>query len=511
MRTVKPKRLWRDVQETANPKERLERVKQAMARVRPELTASQQEARDLEAARAEFAHHPGKEAGAWHDARRLRLLGWLLLLLDVPVQYLLNSSVVQVEAWKVAVGSVALPLGIAGVVQYLGEPILYDKDRPARSIRITKLLAACSFLVTGAGASVFLFARQAGEATAAYLVTLTAGSLWAVAEALPITAGFVGAWAHMLERPAFEERRLNDVREHVATLERLLERLQNEEAAISGPLDVHRDTLRTVDRGVRMTPLLVVAFLLLSRGVAMLPAQRTPNQLCALFVDRTRSVDSTQRPEAIGLVLHSLPEHLRTLGCKELIAGTFTDEGAWAPRRWLQLPPAASDRDCAAVPAAPPPGTAGLLANLRGFHEHFQREAVAQCERAEAAVREERVSRERTFLAAAREIIEQPPVARATTTDLVGLIENLLASRVTLSLIVTDGVDTAHDSGASLRIAWGSRVVLLLVPSRPEAGGREGTRQAAARWRAVGVASVPFTILVAPAGWEQVAGTHAAP
>src|SRR5438034_7057922 len=135
MRTSNPKRLWRDVQETANRKERLERVKQAMARVRPELTALQQEAQELEAARAEFAHHPGKEAGAWHDARRLRRLAWLLLAVDFPIQYLLNSSALpQVEAWKVALGSVALPLGLAGAVHYLGEPLLYDKDRPARSI-----------------------------------------------------------------------------------------------------------------------------------------------------------------------------------------------------------------------------------------------------------------------------------------------------------------------------------------------------------------------------------------
>jgi hypothetical protein len=151
-----------------------------------------------------------------------------------------------------------------------------------------------------------------------------------------------------------------------------------------------------------------------------------------------------------------------------------------------------------------------VLAGLRGFQDHFKKEAVEACERAQAESGRTWEAEERALLAGARVILEQPPLERTTKTDLVGLIESLIQSRVDLALVLTDGIDTAHDGLPPLALPQGTRVVLLLVPARSEDGGAKGTHRAAAQWRAAGVASVPYPVLVAPGGWARLAASEEA-
>ncbi len=501
---IDPRRLWRTVHETTNPQERLDRVRQALARVEPALSALRAEVTGLEEAQSAYEGHPGSIAGAAREAGRLRTFAALVLCLDLPVQYLLNSAALpDVASWKVALGSLGLPLGLAGAIHYLGEPLLYDADRPFRSVRIAKTLSAISFLATGLAATVFLFARQASEQVAGYLVGLTTLAVWTVAEALPLTAGFTAMWARMLLRPTLHSERVQKAREEIATLERLLERLVGEknrlESTGSSPREPNKRSQSSL-AGAATSTLLALAAVCAS-GIAT-PAGAQPGSQCGLFVDRTRSLNDHHRKEAVRMVMAQLSTIGGELGCTDLIVGSFADEGPFAPRRSLQVPLPPRTRDCQSV-TLPAAGHKGVLGDVRGFRDHFRHQAVEACQNEQESLTVAFQEQNKQFADAAREFLSVPQDPGASRTDLLGLLQSLLVSGVRVVILVTDGLETVH-ADEDLRTPSGTRVVFLLVPPLPPYGDRESVRRAVARWKGIGVVAIPYTVLAVPHAWTRM-------
>ena len=229
MRRLNSKRLLRDIEETANPKTRLERVRAAITLFKDRLSELGREATELENVRRELVHHPG-HGGARIQLGALKGAWLLLVVLDIPVQFLLNHAALPgVETGVVALGSVSVALAITGLAHVVAVALLYDHERPARSMRLCRMLAGLSFLAIAAGAGIFLFARQASAEMVPYIVTLTSVSLWTVAEALPLSAGFFSAWAHILAEPRRAQKRIREVESNILACERLLARLQEED------------------------------------------------------------------------------------------------------------------------------------------------------------------------------------------------------------------------------------------------------------------------------------------
>ncbi len=495
-----PSRIWRDVSETAHRADRLERVRQVTARVKAQLENLGTEADSLETARARYDNHAGSEAGAARTAARLMFVAAVLITLDVPVQYLLNSaSLPGVSGWKVLLGSVALPLGIAAIIHYIVEPLIYDAARPARSIRIAKTLAASALLAVLAGATVFLFARQASGEIAGYIVSLTSASLWAVAEALPLTAGFVAMWAHMLAKPSQDAERLRIVKERIATWERLSERLSREELSLAGREDAPAEQ-RDRSEPMRLTSAMVLLILCAGLMPAKTSAQKP--RTCAIFVDRSRSVDSLHRSEAIRLVIVALPKIVLDYRCERVVAGTFANEGEFAPRSLLATPQRVRTKDCELAPPPAPPGVRAVLLGVRGFNDHFRREAVEACLQEITSASARAQTEWARFRRAASAILAQSPISHETKTDIAGLLRSLERSNVCAVFLVTDGIDTAGSSSQSPRRA---RLVLVLVPAAPNYGGANATRRTARAWERAGATAMPYTVLVSWAPSDTMA------
>lgn len=522
-----PKRLWRDVKEIANPGLRLETVRRLIERIKNELDELTSEEARLSAAYENLGSHPGHTSPELFKLRGLRTLALFLVALDVPVQVLLNSAALpDVPGWRVAAGSVGLALGIAGAVHLVLVHLVHDTDRPARTIRLCKSLAGAAFVATALGATVFLFARQASPEMAGHLVTLTAVSLWTVAEALPLSAGFFSAWAHVLAEPVRAERTLRGVKIRIRGHERFLERLEGEErrlvaeavgvrgdGAVPPELDQlslfsERSATRKSNARKGVTALVAV-LIALGAGAGPLGAQHAgtapgDERLCAIFVDRTRSLDPGHREKALKVFFEGLPVFLDEAGCTEVLAGTFADEGAWAPRRWFRVPERPDTSGCEFAGSAAPSGAVGLLANLRGFRDHFRRKAEEAC-RAERAARGRVHERERkVLLREVREILEAPQLERDTHTHIVAVVENFVVARANPILLLTDGIETPHAGRLEVHLKGSSRVVLVLVPAREKYGGREATGSAAEKWRGVGAEAVPYLALVGPGSWEGI-------
>ncbi len=490
-----PARIWRDVSETANRADRLERVKQAQAYARALLDSLRGEAEALASGHARYDNHPGSEPGAMRSSARLMFVAVVLLALDVPVQYLLNSAALPgVAGWKVLAGSVALPIGIAAIIHYILEPLVYDAARPARSIRMAKRLAASTLLAEVAGATVFLFARQASGEIAGYIVSLTSTSLWAVAEALPLTAGFVAMWAHMLAKPSLDAARFQVVKERIATWERLSERLSVEAESISA---TEESPNRRTDRlePVRLTSALVI--LIVFGGVVPKIAHAQSNRTCAVFVDRSRSVDSVHRVTAVRMLLDALPTILNERGCTTVIAGTFANEGSFAPRTLLAVPERYVPKDCQRVTMPALSGARTFLVGMQGFRDHFRRRAVESCEKNETARRTQYERRWAEFRGGIAVLLSEPPVDRETKTDIIGLVTSLRAIEVSFILLVTDALHTAHTTHDRFAPMPKRDLQFVLVPAAAAYGGPTATLSASVQWEHAGALTIPYTALVA--------------
>lgn len=506
-----PKRLWRDVEEAARPKLRVEKAKEAKARAEKALTVLEREREAAREDRQALAGHPGTEPGARAEARRLRRLALGLLLVDVPVQFFLNGAAFpDVPTWIVALTAAPVALAFA-LLAHAGALLLFgDKDRPLRGIRWCRWSAQGTFVAAVLAFAVFVFARQATPEMAGHLVTVTALSLWVLAEALPFSAGFIAAWARILTRPERVEEGLRALESEIADWEGLLERVtplageSTAPEAHEGQTDLFRPPhAPSVNRGAGAA----LAILLALGGLAMPLQVQAQERTCAVMVDRTLSVDPAHRGEALGLLSRALPTFPRALGCTALVAGTFADQGPWAPRVWLRVPAVPDAQDCDAVEAPPPEDSRRVLAGFAGFRRHWEEKAREACREEEARARGQFDRERATFLAAARRATGAPQLAQETHTDLVGVVESLLDAGVDLALLVTDGLETAHDTVPP--IPEGPRVVLVLVPAAEGYGGREATREAARAWERAGARTIPYTALVAPTGWARLAAADA--
>jgi hypothetical protein len=141
----------------------------------------------------------------------------VLMMVDIPVQYLINSAAFPgVSASSMLFIAIGAALGIGIMVHGVAFAVLHDPARPAHSIRVCRRWAWVSFMVAMLGVGVLLFARMAPVSMVPHLVNITAVSLWLVAEALPLAAGFFLAWAHILAHPLIQARQLEAVHEHMA-------------------------------------------------------------------------------------------------------------------------------------------------------------------------------------------------------------------------------------------------------------------------------------------------------
>lgn len=494
------KKVWQDICDTIESAPRLEMVQEAIQSVRIELSEYQEDEGSLLAEQRDLTRHPGRGPGARLQLAGLLLLALVLLVADVPVQFALNaSSMPQIPSWIWALTAPAFAAGLAALVHGAAVAFLYDNARPARSIRICRSLAWLTFVAVVLAGGVILFARVASPSTVPYVVDLASISMWVLAEALPTSAGLFLAWAHFLSVPQREARRLRKIRQRKTRLERFLDQLTVEESTLSLAEE-------TTDSGSRRPSVPVGQ--VVGGVVVLLLAWATPvlGQVCGLASDRTISQGLEDRAHAADLVYASLDRLVRQFDCSEFVVVTFTDEGRWAPRRWLRVPQPTREVDCTATRPPSLRGSKQLLTAFAGFRAHFAQEGARTCLARQARDRERFEKEWNSFAPAVRTALTEALVSHETKTDIADVIQSLLDLGVGTVVVVTDGLDTTHDGAPSLSLPAGGHVILVLVPARPEYGGREATDSAAELWEAIGpnVIAIPYTDLVSPSVWARL-------
>lgn len=499
-RSVNTKKVWQNICDTIEPAARLALVREAIESLRTELTRREEEEKCSLGELRDLARHPGRGAGVRLQLAGLLLLALVLLAADTPLQFALNAvSMPQIPKWIWAATAPAFAIGLGALVHSAAVAFLYDNTRPARSIRTCRRLTWLTFVLALVAGGVILFARVASAATAPYIVDLASISMWVLAETLPTSAGLALAWAHFLSLPTREDRRLRRTRQRKTELERFLDQLGVEENALSLAEETAQPAATTGAARAGHLATSVVALLL--AGAAPAPAQT-----CGLATDRTISQAPEDRIQAAQRTQATLRELVGAFDCTDLVLVAFTDEGRWAPRLWLKVPQPEPVVDCADVSPPPSNGSKQLLSAFAGFRTHFEREATRACLSRQAADSTRFQSEWNSFAAEVRDVLAQPLVSHETHTDIAGILESLFDEGAETVVVVTDGIDTAHDGVRSLAIPENGRVILVLVPARPEYGGREKTDRARQVWQEIDprIVAVPYTDLSSPFTWARL-------
>lgn len=498
MKRIKLDTALRDVQEVLDPSARLELVRSTLERATRDKTRFATEETELTRTTNKLEFHPGADLRSRLQATALRTLGALLLVLDVPLQAAIGIGVftwVAPMSWLVLAPAIAL--GSAALVHAGTVSFLHDSQRPARSLRTIRALASITLFAVLVGGSVLLFSRTVNAETAGSILGLSGAAIWLLAESLPLGAGFLTAWAYVLGEPRRFTERLAEVREEQQSLDRLVRSLLTEEERVLS---------RMPGLARAVAPVLLALLLAMPAMAGGQSPSVTPARVCAIAVDRTASVDSAALSKTLTEIERGMRIFVERAGCTGLLVTVFSDEGPFAPRSYHDLPQGSGSDDCSRSPPVALVGTARMLAGVAGFQQYAVAEGRRRCIARRASDSANTTTAWTRLADAVRNTLHQPGAAPSVRTDILGVLEGLAESRVVATLLVTDGVATTRRV-AGATASWSkAHPIVLLVPSRAEFGGMAAARAAGAEWRARGVSVYPFTVLVSPAQWLQIAG-----
>jgi hypothetical protein len=439
-----------------------------------------------ETARAEEAlHHAAQELAGWleFDGSEYHRTSYtaaavILTLLGIPLQAAVCASgisALSVTTWWLLAPVVVLAL--EALTHYVALAVVHDPTRPDRSIRLLRRTAAWTGVVSLILGAILLLARTAPPQWTPFLANAVPVSLWGLAELLPITAGLLGAAAHVLWEPDLKKRSHRRAVERVAALKGFDAWLTAKESSLSKPGDpgaVDHPSDEAAPAALKLASFLLAAGILgLRPGIASAqppsagaPLTDSTVSVCGVFFDATSSVNQVDIHAAAERLAPLLPDLVRAGRCNVLRVGTFADEGAFAPYTDYNLPSPPLVRDCAHEDLALPEGVSKTVLVFASANEYYKKRTVQRCALAVRDQRNEFEKEMETALTQARkELLRQTPV-RGTCTDLNRFLAwATTVSTISYTLAVTDGAESCAKAERPLSLPEGARVGLVLVPS----------------------------------------------
>lgn len=231
---------WNFLQEIVNPTRRREERQRYHEMADGELTRRREDEASITTNLRQLERHPGNEAGTDVQRIGLAIIASLLIVVDVPVQFVINKAfmpLVPSVLWGIS--APCLALGIAALVHGAIVAFAADHDRPARSIRIARTIAWATFLLALASALILLLARIAGPSMAAKLEDPASVALFGAAEGFALAGGAFSAWLHFLAVPVLQKRRLNATQSRIRDLLKFIDRLDNDDDSGPAPVGAH--------------------------------------------------------------------------------------------------------------------------------------------------------------------------------------------------------------------------------------------------------------------------------
>lgn len=240
-------------------------------------------------------------------------------------------------------------------------------------------------------------------------------------------------------------------------------------------------------------------------GAMASPLTAQTQNACAIFVDRTWTVDPEHRIRAVHAVEDNLPSFVDDHSCDVLVLGQFADEGPWAPRRALAVPHL-SVPDCTEL-RPPSLGSNAVLDNFVGFRDLHQDQARSQCDTARATARDRYQREMQAFLDSARVYLEGiQPTPKPTRTAIVGLLQPMLGAACYRAIaVLTDGIEEVQTPIPHLEVPANSILFLISIPASDTSGGYATTLSAFDAWRSAvpNVRIIPYTFLSSPDPWSS--------
>jgi hypothetical protein len=228
---------------------------------------------------------------------------------------------------------------------------------------------------------------------------------------------------------------------------------------------------------------------------------QSQHDTCAVFTDATATVNDEARRLANDFLERTLWSMLEEYDCARVVAGTFTDDGAWTERTWFDpVPIAPAPLDCSTRFAKPevdcsttePEPLEGMLRGYERFgnvQELLKGEAIEACEEEQrdreadrlkklSACRVEERQRNEMYEAArasfargVRTALEVAEPETNTTTEITPLLKSLVAAnRIRVVVLITDALDSGWQKSKDLPpiVVPAQRDVVMLVTDPDE-------------------------------------------
>jgi hypothetical protein len=401
----------------------------------------------------------------------------ILTLLGIPLQTAVCASgipALSTMTWWLLAPVVVFALET--LTHYVSLAAVHDPTRPDRSSRLLRRGAAWTGVISLILGAILLLARTAPPQWTPFLASAVPVSLWGLAELLPITAGLLGAAAHVLWEPDMKKRSHRRALERVAALKEFDAWLTAKELSLSntdsGAADHPSD--EATPAALKLASFLLAAGLLglrpgtvsAQRPIAGAPLTDSAMSVCSVFFDATSSVNQVDIHAAAERLAPLLADLVRAGRCSVLRVGTFADEGAFAPYTDYNLPSPPLVRDCAHEDLALPEGVSKTVLVFASANEYYKQRTVQRCALTVRDQRNEFEKQMETALTQARkDLLQQKPV-RGTCTDLNRFLAwATTVSPISYTLAVTDGAESCGKAERPLALPEGARVGLVLVPS----------------------------------------------
>jgi hypothetical protein len=434
-----------------------------------------------------------------------RSLGWLaggLTVADMFAQYATLSTQIggltPLQWGLIAPGVTALfAIGTHGTAVVS----THDPVRPGAAVRRCMLGAKITGAVTAGALTVFMFSRSMTSDMVPVMLPIVRSSLWVVAEAMPICAGFLTAAVSALNLRRRHEQRIKKMTARVEALERFHAWLLDEQARLATPPSSSTPAAAAVILAIIM--LFTGAPAALAAGqttrvpaseakvtlrVADAPIMMPSLVRCDVRIDESDSVDPIARRDFVQLLRDHLLEVVAALKCSALRFGWFADDGgAFAPTQEWSVPQQ-PNKQC----SQPVVVEAGVFGALKSVQEYTEKQANEACAKTQEDAR-------RAYARDIAKFVESVTAAfklrepRKTCTALAAMLSYSMSTATGPVINATDGADTCSATKALPQHAKVPVYIILM----PKAGRIRDEGPAAIERAAVWQRRMP-TINVVP-------------
>jgi hypothetical protein len=220
----------------------------------------------------------------------------------------------------------------------------------------------------------------------------------------------------------------------------------------------------------------------------------------------TESVDQQYRRVTISLFTQSVYQFATAFQCATLTAGTFADEGPYSPLTEIQVPRRPPTEDCSKANYTAN-GMTKITQSVSGFQTYYHKRAEEACQAATQSRLGDFNQQTQDLTKRVGAVLNPDLPTRGQCTAIYGLVSWALR-RHNVVVLFSDGVETCERQAPTFHLPAGTRLILVLLPSRTSMRKNGGSAfQIISAWeRLVPGLRVVMPSEITSALWSDLAG-----